>query len=76
MAPPTLELSLLSVELLLSEEELDVWERMSEIRLEASDVSPDCKSLPTVVSVCCSGFSESDEPSAEAGASGGGLAAR
>jgi hypothetical protein len=64
--PPVLEL-LLAVELLLLEEEFGPLERRSDIRLEASDVSPDCKSLPTASSAFSSGFSELDEPFAEAG---------
>jgi len=73
---PTLELPLLSVDPLLLEEEFGPLERRSDIRLEASAVSPDCKSLPTVSSAFSSGFSELDEPFAEAGPCGGGLAAR
>jgi hypothetical protein len=73
---PTLELPLLPVELLLLEEEFGALERTSESRLEASDVSPDCKSLPRVSSAFSSGFSELDKPFAEAGPWGGGFAAR
>jgi hypothetical protein len=51
-----------AVELLLLEEEFGALERMSDIRLEASEVSPDCKSLPTVSRACSNGFSELDEP--------------
>jgi hypothetical protein len=47
--------------LLLLDEEFGALERMSDIRLEASDVSPDCKSLPTPSRACSSGFAEPDE---------------
>jgi len=73
---PTVELPLVPLELLLSDEEPGALERRSDIRLEASDVSPDCKSLLTASRAFSSGFSELDVPFAEVGPCGGGFAAR
>jgi hypothetical protein len=64
---PTLEL------LLLLEEELGALARMFVSKLEASDVSPACKSVSTVASAFSSGFPDEDAP---VGACGGGFAAR
>jgi hypothetical protein len=53
---PTLELPLLSVELLLSAEEAGALERMFDRRLVAPDVSPDFRSLSNELRESLSGL--------------------
>jgi hypothetical protein len=54
ISSPTLDVLLL--ELLLSEEEPGALDNISDTRFEASDVSPDFRSLATVLSASDSGF--------------------